>query len=86
MRNKHINELIRRITALGFMAYIEEASDEELAVFVSAEEGDDAADFYGEYRGGYPWINPKLEELAQEGSGRWEWVNPGCIGIYDWKS
>lgn len=46
---------------------------------VSAEEGDDAADYYGEFRGGYPWINPTLENFAKENGCYWEWDNPGCI-------
>lgn len=39
------------------------------------------ADYYGEYRGGHPWINPALEAFAKENGGYWEWVNPGCIAF-----
>lgn len=49
---------------------------------VSAEDGQPWADYYGEHRGGYPWINPKLEEFAKQNDGFWEWVNPGCIAFY----
>lgn len=48
-------------------------------VFVSAEDGRDWADYYGDYRGGYSYINPQLEALAKKHSGYWEWQNPGCI-------
>jgi hypothetical protein len=48
-------------------------------VFVSAEHGDNMADYYGEYRGGYPWIRPELEEFAKQHGGHWEWQNPGAI-------
>jgi hypothetical protein len=37
------------------------------------------ADYYGEYRGGYAWINPDLEKVAENFGGYWEWENPGCI-------
>lgn len=39
----------------------------------------DAVDYYGEYRGGYPWIHPNLEQWAAEQGGYWEWENPEAI-------
>lgn len=48
---------------------------------VSAEYGG-AADYYGEYRGGYPYIAPELEEWAESKGGFWEWQDPGSIGFY----
>lgn len=48
-------------------------------IFVSAEDGGHFADYYGEFRGGYSWIHPSLERLAQEADGFWEWENPGCL-------
>lgn len=50
---------------------------------VSAENGDDMADYYGEYRGGYPWINPALESFAESHGCYWEWLNPGSIALYE---
>ena len=52
-------------------------------VFVSAEHENSYmfADYYGEFRGGYPWVNPDLENgLAALG---WflEWNNPGCLTL-----
>lgn len=52
-------------------------SDSQL--FVSAEQGDDAADYYGEFRSGDPWINPTLKTWAKERGFYWEWENPGMI-------
>lgn len=51
-------------------------------VYVSAEDGKNLVDYYGEYRGGYPYIDPVLEAFAKEQGMFWEWVNPGCIGLY----
>lgn len=48
-------------------------------LFVSGEEGDDACDYYGEYRGGFAWINPVLENFAEKNNCYWEWENAGCI-------
>lgn len=56
---------------------------EDGVVYVSAEHGDDAADFYGEFRGGYPWINPKLEKVAEQNHCYWEWINGGVIGLFE---
>jgi hypothetical protein len=52
-------------------------------ICVSAEHGDDAADYYGEFRGGYPWINPILEKIASDNGCFWEWMNPGAIALYE---
>ena len=52
-------------------------------VMVSAENGDGAADYYGEFRGGgYPYIDPALEAFATKYDAYWEWVNPGQIAMY----
>lgn len=48
-------------------------------LFVSTENGDDAGDYYGEYRGGFPWINPKLEDWARERNSYWEWQDGGTL-------
>lgn len=48
-------------------------------IFVSAEDGGHFADYYGEYRGGHPWIHPSLTAFAERNDCYWEWQNPGCI-------
>lgn len=48
-------------------------------LYVSAEDGPNFADYYGEYRGGYPWIAPELDAWAARKHGYWEWDNPGAI-------
>ena len=73
-------KIISEIKKMGFYAFHHE--EEGDIVKVSAEHGDDAADYYGEYRGGYSWINPKLEALATKYDAFWEWQNPGCIALY----
>ena len=58
---------------------------DEGRLIVSAEEPDTAADYYGEYRGNDPWINPDLETWAEDRECYWEWVNPGAIVLVeDW--
>ena len=46
-------------------------------LFVSAEYGDNAADYYGER--GHSWINPALENWVTENGGYWEWYDTGSI-------
>lgn len=59
--------------------------DKKSTVLVSAEDGKSFADFYGEFRGGYPWIHPSLEKWANDMGqemGRkfyWDWENAGCL-------
>lgn len=37
-------------------------------------------DYYGEFRGNRPWINPVLEQWAEQNGYFWDWMNPA--GIY----
>jgi hypothetical protein len=42
------------------------------------------ADYDGEYRTDWPWINPILEDWAKENFGKgsyWEWENSGCLSL-----
>lgn len=41
-----------------------------------------AADYYGEFRGGYPWINPKLEAAIKAIGYHIEWYDPGTLRAY----
>lgn len=70
--------LTNKIKALGFTPF----PHEERWVAVSGDEGDDAMDYYGDFRGGYPWINPKLKDLAKEFDMIIEWINPGSICFF----
>jgi len=86
-------KLEAEIEALGFHPC--PPWSEGAAVTVSAEHGDNAADYYGEGAlllqeelgrpvegAGLPWVNPKLEEWARGHGFYWEWVNPGVIAAY----
>lgn len=72
---------MKAITKLGFHPF--DAPTMNAVVCVSAEHGDIAADYYGEFTGYYPWINPKLESFAKKHGCYWEWVNPGLIALYE---
>lgn len=39
------------------------------------------ADYYGEFRDGYPWVNPALEAWAKDRGYFWEWMNPGALAL-----
>lgn len=57
-------------------------ADGAAIAIVSAEDGKGFADYYGEFRGGYPWIAETLETFATARGLIWEWQNPGAIGLY----
>lgn len=40
-------------------------------------------DYYGEYRGGYPYIAPEIEKILHDNALFFEWTNAGVISIYD---
>jgi hypothetical protein len=52
-------------------------------IIVSAEDGLRWADYYGEFEGGYQWIEPVLEAFAKEHGLHWEWNDPGSISLWD---
>jgi hypothetical protein len=78
---KATTKAVRAVTKSGFHHF--NGSDYRALICVSAEYGDGAADYYGEFRGGYPWINPKLEKIATDNGCYWEWLNPGAIALYE---
>lgn len=55
--------------------------DDEDRLNVSAESGLWVADYYGEFRGGYPWVHPAIEAVAEKHGMYVEWNNPGSIGF-----
>lgn len=60
--------------------------DEEGYPVVSLEHSHTAGavgDYYGEFRGGFPWVSDELEKFAEKHGRHIEWVNPGAIGFYD---
>jgi hypothetical protein len=56
-------------------AFISEDGD----LLISGEHGDGLIDYYGDYRGGYPYVHPVLEQWAEGAGGYWEWQHPGAI-------
>jgi len=55
---------------------------EDDEILVSAENGDGAADYYGEFSGGDPKVHEDLEKWAEKKGGIWEWVNPGVVAFW----
>ena len=54
------------------------------AVIMSAEDPATASlvDYYGEFKGGYPYIDQKVEDFAEKYGRSIEWESPGAIGFY----
>ena len=50
-------------------------------LIVSAESGLWVADYYGEFRGGFPWVHPAIEAVAAKHGKYVEWENAGAIGF-----
>lgn len=59
--------------------------DDRGMLHISGEDGYMFIDYYGEFRGGYPWIDPRIEEVAKAhvDGGYWDWDNPGSIVLVD---
>ncbi len=78
MNKRLSNKIKKSIEKLGFKTF-----DGDYGLSVSDEvvnENDEQSlDYYGEFRGGYPWINPELVKVAEDNGCYWEWANPGSI-------
>lgn len=49
---------------------------------IDGEWGHDTCDYYGEFRGGYSWIHPTLEKIADKHGYGIEWENPACCRLF----
>ena len=59
---------------------------EDLPYFgISAEDEESYRflDYWGEYRGGFPWISEEVEAVLSKYRLFAEWENPGAVGVYD---
>ena len=91
MDKKKLEKLLNNLPLLPNIVYDKVAKDfvegfvkprgfiRDGMLFVSGEEGDDACDYYGEYRGGFPFINPILEKFAADNGCYFEFENAGCL-------
>lgn len=52
-----------------------------LSVSAETEHAQNFIDYYGEFRGGLPFISDELKEIAAEHGAHWQWINPGEIGL-----
>lgn len=84
-------KLLQGLTLDGFDKYYNEAQialgdaliirDAEIIISAEHENSYCIADYYGEFRGGYPWINPKLEKALESIGCFLEWQNPGALQV-----
>lgn len=73
-------ELVEGVQGLHF-------SEDNGVVYISAEHGDGAADYYGEFQTGddygQPHVHAKIVAVAEALGSYVEWVNPGQLAIYN---
>ena len=89
---EHLLEAISQLTVqgIGISPHFREiavrvpATVRDDKLIVSAEESDSYCwlDYYGEFRGGSPWIHPELMNFAESYGGFWEWNHAGSITFY----
>ena len=48
-------------------------------IYISGEDGTGIVDYYGEFSGGDPYIDPRLVAAAEKAGGYWEWESAGSI-------
>jgi len=69
---KNLNKLKKAVEGVT-------AFERDGLLFVSAEDGQGFADYYGQFTGGYPYIDERLEKFAEKHGCYWEWQDAGCI-------
>ena len=88
-----LGPIVNEIHAAGFgFAYLPAHTEAEGTILMSAENYNEAAfkdetgetparaaDYYGEFVSGRPWIAPELEAIAEKHGCYWEWENSGAI-------
>lgn len=92
-----LNEMIKTMTKnnLNMIREVEDSIKKSLindysksiyimdgTIQIDGEWGHDTCDYYGEFRGGYPWINPVLEKIAKKHNYIIEWENSACCRLY----
>lgn len=55
---------------------------EDKGIRIGSDDGSLFIDYYGEHRGGYPWIDPRIVKAAEAEGCYWEWQNPGSIVLH----
>lgn len=58
--------------------YEESYTDEDSNYSVEAK----VVDYYGEHRGGYPWVDDRLESYLDKNNLYYEWDNSGAIALF----
>lgn len=73
--------LLKALHRIGAPAFVRTG---ERHITLTAEQNDDRtwADYYGEFRGGYPYVDPVVEAAVKKHGFYLEWENPACLGIY----
>jgi hypothetical protein len=59
--------------------YRVEEHNHGVEIYISAEDGDGVADYWGQWNNEIPYIHPKLEAWAESHGSYFEWQNAGCI-------
>jgi|TARA_R110000824_G_scaffold132891_2_gene295478 hypothetical protein len=79
MKNKNKREAFDVLDALGAPVFDRDAN----SFYVDLEEGSsEPGVVWGDfYELGYPWVNPKLEEVVAKHGGFVEWKNPGVLWV-----
>lgn len=87
----NLQDLLQRLPLVPSYAWDREAGDmvpvnvrptafiRDGLLIVSGEDGLGLVDYYGEDRGGDPWIHPALVDWADDLGLYWEWESPGAI-------
>lgn len=71
-------QIIEKVKATGAFTFQKGSA----IISVSGDHDDNMIDYYGDYRGGYSWINPILEKVAKDCNCYWEWDNPSSISLW----
>ena len=83
---KEMNKIFKTTNSKYKVSFIgESCSGNEVAMVTSetpTSEGISAIDYYGEYRGNYPWVDSRIDAFCEKHNLYYEWENCAIIGFY----
>jgi hypothetical protein len=81
--NKKFQQAFDSLKTLGCPVFIR--ADNPKGFYISTEHANSHnwADYYGEFRGGYPWENPKIETVLSPLGLACDWENPACLIVFE---
>ena len=84
---KRMNKIFKTTDSKYKVSFIGETCNGNEVAMVTSEtptgQGGMAIDYYGEYNGNYPWVDPRIDSFCEKHNLYYDWENCASIGFYN---